>query len=162
MLNINKTTIAGHVGSVEIKYTSSGEAVLNLSVATNKHWKDKNGNKNTATQWHRVVVFGKLAQLVKDWIKKGTAVYLEGELRTRLWQDKQGTERWTTEVVLSGYNAILQVLDKKDVSNDKTDKDDKRDAKDDKDKSLAQVPQHQMSNEADDPSLVVPDDDIPF
>lgn len=158
MLNINKTTIAGHVGSVEIKYTSSDEAVLNLSIATNKNWKDKNGNKNTATQWHRVVVFGKLAALVKDWIKKGTAVYLEGELRTRLWQDKQGTDRWTTEVVLSGYNAILQVLDKKHASHDE------KSDKDDKDKTLTEVevPKHQMSNEADDPSLVVPDDDIPF
>lgn len=172
MLNINKTIIAGYVGSVEIKYTSGGEAVLNLSVATNKHWKDKDGNNNTAVQWHRVVVFGKLAQLVKDWVKKGTSIYLEGELRTRSWQDKHGADRWTTEVVLSGYSAVLQVLDKKDSKDSKDGKDNNnnkdskdnnnnKDEKDNKDEAL-EVPQHQVNDEADDPSSVVPDDGIPF
>jgi len=147
MLNINKTIIAGHVGSVDIKYTGSGDAVLNLSMATNKQWTDKQGNKNTATQWHKVVVFGKLAALVKNWVKKGTAIYVEGELRTRKWQDKEGTDRWTTEVVLSGYHSILQVLDKKD----------------EKEEALGDEPKHQTIDEGDDPTSVVPDDDdLPF
>lgn len=114
MLNINKVVVAGHVGSVEIRYTSSGDAVLNLSIATNRRWTDKDGNKSEAVEWHRVVVFGKLAELVKDWVKKGTQVYVEGVLRTRKWQDKSGNDRWTTEIVLSGYNAVLQVIDKKE------------------------------------------------
>jgi hypothetical protein len=76
MLNINKVVVAGHVGSVEIRYTSSGDAVLNLSIATNRRWTDKDGNKSEAVEWHRVVVFGKLAELVKDWVKKGTQVYV--------------------------------------------------------------------------------------
>lgn len=113
MLNVNKVIIGGYVGSVEIKYTSSGDPVLNMSVATNKKWTDKDGNKSTSTEWHRVVVFGKLAALVKDWIKQGSAVYAEGELRTRKWQDENSTNRWTTEIVLSGYSSVLQVLDKK-------------------------------------------------
>ena len=113
MLNINKAIIAGHVGSVEVKYTGGGDPVLNMSIATNKSWKDKEGNKQTVAEWHRVVVFGKLANLVKDWIKQGSAVYIEGELRTRKWQDKNGTDRWTTEIILSGYNSVLQMLDKK-------------------------------------------------
>lgn len=113
MLNINKVIIAGHVGSVEVKYTGGGDPVLNMSIATNKSWKNKEGNKQTVAEWHRVVVFGKLANLVKDWIKQGSAVYVEGELRTRKWQDKNGTDRWTTEIILSGYNSVLQMLDKK-------------------------------------------------
>ena len=147
MLNINKTIIAGHVGSVDIKHTSSGDPVLNLSIATNKQWTDKKGNKNTATEWHKVVVFGKLAALVKNWVKKGTAIYVEGELRTRKWQDKEGTDRWTTEIVLSGYHCILQVLDKKD----------------EKEEALGNAPKHQTIDEGDDPTSVVPDDDdLPF
>ncbi len=114
MLNINRVTIAGHVGSVEIRYTGGGDAVLNLSIATNRRWTDKDGNKNEAVEWHRVVVFGKLAELVKEWVKKGTQVYAEGVLRTRKWQDKEDNDRWTTEIVLSGYNAVLQVIDKKE------------------------------------------------
>ncbi|WP_369177863.1 single-stranded DNA-binding protein [Candidatus Thiodubiliella endoseptemdiera] len=114
MLNINKVVIAGHVGSVEIRYTGDDSVVLNLSVATNRRWTDKDGNKNEAVEWHRVIVFGKLAELVKEWVKKGTQVYAEGVLRTRKWQDKDGNDRWTTEIVLSGYNAILQVVDKKE------------------------------------------------
>ncbi|CAC5861755.1 Single-stranded DNA-binding protein [uncultured Gammaproteobacteria bacterium] len=114
MLNINKVMVAGHVGSVEIRYTGGGDAVLNLSIATNRRWIDKHGNKSEAVEWHRVVVFGQLAKLVKDWVKKGTQVYAEGVLRTRKWQDKGGNDRWTTEIVLSGYSAVLQVIDKKE------------------------------------------------
>lgn len=144
-LNLNKAVIAGHVGSVETKYTGGGAAVLNLSVATNEQWTDKDGNKNTATEWHRVVVFGKLAELVKDWVKKGSSVYIEGRMRTRKWQDKEGTDRWTTEVVVSGYGATIR------TSNDKSNKNASNDA-----------PESQARQEGDNPADKVPEDDIPF
>ena len=115
MLNINKITIAGHVGSIEARATADGKTVLNLSIATNKRWRNKQGDKQESTEWHRVVVFGKLAELVKNWIKTGTAIYVEGEQKTRKWQDKDGTDRWTTEIVVSGYSAVLQVLDSKEA-----------------------------------------------
>ena len=140
MLNINKVTVAGHVGSVEIRYTGGGDAVLNLSVATNRRWTDKDNNKNEAVEWHRVVVFGKLAELVKSWVKKGTQVYAEGELRTRKWQDKDGNDRWTTEIVLSGYSAILQVIDKKEQEEEQKNEPPKvEDA--DNDSAAGQVPE---------------------
>jgi len=140
MLNINKVTVAGHVGSVEIRYTGGGDAVLNLSVATNRRWTDKDNNKNEAVEWHRVVVFGKLAELVKSWVKKGTQVYAEGELRTRKWQDKDGNDRWTTEIVLSGYSATLQVIDKKEQEEEQKNEPPKvEDA--DNDSAAGQVPE---------------------
>ncbi len=118
MLNINKAIIAGHVGSVKIQHTSGGDAVLNLSVATNKRWKDKDEKINIYTQWHRVVVFGKLATAVKDFVKKGTAIYIEGEIRHRKWQDKDGVDRWIAEIIISGNQSMLRVLDKKEKEQD--------------------------------------------
>ena len=148
MLNINRVVVAGHVGSVEVRYTGGGDTVLNLSVATNKHWTDKDGNKNEAVEWHRVVVFGKLAELVKSWVKKGTQVYVEGELCTRKWQDKDGNDRWTTEIVLSGYSATLQVIDKKEQEEEQKNEPPKvEDA--DNDSAAGQVPNNQIASFVD-------------
>lgn len=99
--SINKVTIIGHVGHApETKYLPSGSAVTNLSVATSEEWKDKqSGEKKEHTEWHRVSMFGKLAEIAGEYLQKGSQVYIEGKLRTRKWQDKQGQDRYSTEIV---------------------------------------------------------------
>ena len=83
-----------------MKYTQSNTAVANLSLATSESWKDKDsGDLKTKTEWHRVVYFGKLAEIVEKYLDKGSSVYIEGKLQTRKWQDKSGADRWTTEIV---------------------------------------------------------------
>lgn len=98
---INKAIIVGTLGQdPEIRYTSNGAAIANLSVATNEEWKDKNtGEKQERTEWHRVSIFGKLAEICGKYLHKGSQVYLEGRIQTRKWQDKNGADRYTTEIV---------------------------------------------------------------
>jgi single-strand DNA-binding protein len=97
---VNKVILIGNLGQdPEVRYSPSGQAVCNISIATNEAWTDKNGQKQEKTEWHRVVVFGKLAELVGQYLKKGRQAYLEGKLQTRQWQDKDGQTRYTTEVV---------------------------------------------------------------
>jgi single-strand DNA-binding protein len=97
---INKVILIGNLGqNPEIKYTPNGQAVCNLSIATNESWTDKNGQKQEKTEWHRVVVFGKLAELCSQYLQKGRQAYIEGKLQTRSWQDKDNQTRYTTEVV---------------------------------------------------------------
>ncbi len=101
MNGVNKTIIIGTLGrDPEIKYTASGSAVVNLSVATNETWKDKTtGEMNERTEWHRIVMFGKLAEIAAQYLKKGSQAYFEGRLQTRKWQDQNGQDRYTTEIV---------------------------------------------------------------
>lgn len=98
---INKAIIVGTVGKdPEIKYTQSGSAVANVSVATNESWKDKNtGQQVEKTEWHRIVIFGKLAEIAGEYLKKGQQVYFEGKIQTRKWQGQDGQDRYTTEIV---------------------------------------------------------------
>jgi single-strand DNA-binding protein len=97
---INKVILIGNLGqNPEVRYSPSGQAICNLSIATNEAWTDKNGQKQEKTEWHRVVVFGKLAELCGQYLQKGRQCYLEGKLQTRQWQDKDGQTRYTTEVV---------------------------------------------------------------
>jgi len=98
---INKVIIVGNVGGdPETKYMPSGSAVTNLTVATNESWKDKQtGEQKERTEWHRVAMFGKLAEIAAEWLRKGSQVYIEGKLRTRKWQDKTGNDRYTTEII---------------------------------------------------------------
>jgi single-strand DNA-binding protein len=98
---INKVIIVGNVGGdPETRYMPSGSAVTNLTVATNETWKDKQtGEKKERTEWHRVSAFGKLAEIMAEYLRKGSQVYIEGKLRTRKWQDKSGNDRYTTEIV---------------------------------------------------------------
>lgn len=97
---INKAIIVGRIGKdPEVRYSSSGTAVCNVSVATSRKYKDKSGEKVEETEWHRVVVYDKLAEIVGQWVKKGALVYFEGRLKTRKWADKDGTEKYTTEIV---------------------------------------------------------------
>jgi single-strand DNA-binding protein len=108
---INKVIIVGNLGQdPEVRYLQNGGAVANLSVATSESWKDKNtGEQKTETEWHRVVIYQKLAEIAGEYLRKGSKVYLEGKLKTRKWTDKDGIERYTTEIVCNE----LQMLDGK-------------------------------------------------
>ena len=101
MASVNKVIIVGNLGAdPETRYLPSGEAVTNIRVATTDKWKDKaSGEMKEATEWHRVSFFGRLAEVAGEYLKKGSQVYVEGSLRTRKWQDKEGQERYTTEIV---------------------------------------------------------------
>jgi single-strand DNA-binding protein len=98
-MSVNKVILVGRLGqNPEVRYTPSGAAVANFSVATNENWTDKQGQKQEKTEWHRVVVWGKLAELCNQYLSKGRQVYLEGRLQTRQWQDKDGQTKYTTEI----------------------------------------------------------------
>lgn len=100
MASVNKVIIVGNLGrDPEVRYLPEGGAVANISVATTDTWKDKSGEKQERTEWHRVAFFGKLAEIAGEYLKKGSQVYVEGALRTRKWQDKEGKDRYTTEIV---------------------------------------------------------------
>ncbi|HEY3488116.1 MAG TPA: single-stranded DNA-binding protein [Gammaproteobacteria bacterium] len=100
---INKVILIGHLGQdPEVKYMPSGSAVANVSIATTESWKDKtSGEKQERTEWHKVVFFARLAEIVGEYLRKGSQVYVEGRLQTRKWQDKNGQDRYTTEIVAS-------------------------------------------------------------
>ena len=110
---INKVILVGNLGrEPDIKYTGDGKAIANLAVATNESWTDKtSGQKVEKTEWHRVVIFGRLADIAQKYLHKGSKVYIEGQLRTRSW-DQNGEKKYTTEVVLSGFSSVLQMLNK--------------------------------------------------
>ena len=101
MSSVNKALIIGNLGQdPEIKYTQSGSPVANLSVATSERWKDKNtGEQKEQVEWHRVVIFGRLAEIAEQYLKKGSKIFVEGKLQTRDWEDSEGKKRYTTEVV---------------------------------------------------------------
>ena len=98
---INKVILVGNLGNdPETRAMPSGDTVTNLSVATNESWKDKqSGEQKDRTEWHKVAMFGRLAEIAAEYLRKGSQVYIEGKLRTRKWQDQQGNDRWTTEIV---------------------------------------------------------------
>ena len=98
--SVNKVILVGNLGKdPEVRRMTSGEPVVNLSVATSETWKDKtSGEKKEATEWHRISAFGKLAEICGEYLRKGSQVYIEGSLRTRKWQDKEGQDRYTTEI----------------------------------------------------------------
>lgn len=113
MADLNRVSLLGRLGKdPEIRNTPSGEKVASFSIATGEQWKDKNtGEKKERTEWHSVVVWGALAGVAERFLAKGARVYVEGQQRTRKWQDQSGNDRWTTEVVLSGFSARLDVID---------------------------------------------------
>ena len=99
-MSVNRVTILGRLGQdTELKYTPSGSAVCNFSVATSESWTDKSGQKQEKTEWHRIVVWGKLAELCNQYLGKGKQCYIEGKLQTRSWDDKDGQKRYTTEIL---------------------------------------------------------------
>ena len=98
---VNKVILVGNLGKdPEVRYAPSGQAIANINIATSESWKDKNtGEKQEKTEWHRVVFFSRLAEIVGEYLKKGSQIYVEGRLQTRKWQDKEGKDRYTTEIV---------------------------------------------------------------
>jgi single-strand DNA-binding protein len=100
MASVNKVILIGNLGAdPETRYLPSGDAVTNIRIATTDTWKDKSGEKQEHTEWHRVAFFGKTAEIAGEYLKKGSPVYIEGRIRTRKWQDKEGQERYSTEIV---------------------------------------------------------------
>jgi single-strand DNA-binding protein len=100
MASVNKVILIGNLGAdPETRYLPSGDAVTNIRIATTDSWKDKSGEKQEHTEWHRVAFFGKTAEIAGEYLKKGSPVYVEGRIRTRKWQDKEGQERFSTEIV---------------------------------------------------------------
>jgi single-strand DNA-binding protein len=99
MASVNKVILIGNLGrDPEVRYTPNGDAVANLSIATTERWKDKNGEMQEQTEWHRVAFFGRQAEVCGEYLRKGSSVYVEGRLQTRKWTDKEGNERTTTEI----------------------------------------------------------------
>lgn len=111
--SVNKVILIGNLGrDPEVRTTQSGTKVANLSLATSDSWKDKNtGERKEKTEWHRVVIFGNLADIAERYLKKGSKVYVSGQLQTRKWQDQSGQEKYSTEVVLQGFGGELTMLD---------------------------------------------------
>lgn len=141
MASVNKVILIGNLGrDPEIRYMANGDAVANLALATTEQWKDKNGEKQQKTEWHRVVIYGKLAEVAGEYLKKSSSVYIEGKLQTRKWTDKSNVEHYTTEI-----NALtMQMLGGKPA---------------DKEDKPASRPQQRQESK---PSLDDIEDEIPF
>ena len=122
--SVNKVILLGNLGrDPEIRSMQSGSKMANFSIATSKRWKDRNTQEQKEkTSWHNIVIFGDgLVDIVEKYVKKGSKVYVEGELQTRKWQDQDGKDRYTTEVVLQGFNSNLTLLDSRGSSTNTTD-----------------------------------------
>ncbi|MBA5762095.1 single-stranded DNA-binding protein [Vibrio sp. 404] len=109
---VNKVILVGNLGQdPEVRYMPSGGAVANITVATSESWRDKaTGEQREKTEWHRVSLFGKLAEVAGEYLRKGSQVYIEGQLQTRKWQNQQGQDQYTTEIVVQGFNGVMQML----------------------------------------------------
>ena len=139
---VNKVILIGNLGQKpEMRYTATNSAVANLSIATTESWKDKeSGEMRDKTEWHKVVFFGKPAETIERYLDKGTKIYVEGKLQTRKWQDKDGNDRWTTEIVGNQFN----FLDSRPSQNDSS------------------MDQSGASTLPDDSSSGISEEDIPF
>ena len=108
MAGVNKVILIGNLGKdPEVRYTPGGQAVANFSIATNESWVDKQGTKQERTEWHRVVVWGKVAELCGEYLSKGRQVYIEGKLQTREWNNKEGVKQTTTEIVANQVGGVV-------------------------------------------------------
>jgi single-strand DNA-binding protein len=118
MASVNKVILVGNLGKdPEVRYMPNGEAVCNFSIATTDSWKDKAGEKQERTEWHNIVMYRKLAEIAGEYLKKGRPVYVEGRLQTRKWQDKEGADRYTTEIIADS----MQMLGSKDGGSSSSD-----------------------------------------
>ena len=107
MASLNRATLIGNLGKdPETRYSSSGDAITNITLATTEVWKDKNGEKQEKTEWHRVTFYRKLAEIAGEYLKKGRSVYVEGRLETRKWTDKNGVDRYTTEIIATDMKML--------------------------------------------------------
>ena len=155
---INKVILVGNVGvDPEVRYMPNGNAVATISVATSEAWKDKaTGEKQERTEWHRVVCYSRLGEIVGEYVRKGSKLYVEGSLRTRKWQDQQGQEKYTTEIIASD----IQMLDSKNAGSQSFD---------DMSQAQASAPaHHQTASKPQQPATAAQDafdqldDDVPF
>ena len=154
--SVNKTILLGNLGrDPEIRSMQSGSKMASFSIATSKRWKDRNTQEQKEkTSWHNIVVFGDgLVDIVEKYVKKGSKIYVEGELQTRKWQDKDGNDRYSTEVILQGYNSNLTLLDNRNNPQMSSNKSDEMDQS----KSIEDNSFGSQSNDSDDL-----DEDIPF
>ncbi|HIJ83155.1 MAG: single-strand binding protein [Magnetococcales bacterium] len=109
--SLNRVQLIGHLGAdPETRATQDGKAVTNLRIATSESWNDAQGQKQERTEWHRVVFFGRMAEVVQQYLRKGSQIFVEGRLQTRKWTDKQGAERYTTEIVAGGFGSQMVML----------------------------------------------------
>jgi single-strand DNA-binding protein len=112
--SLNKVILVGNLGrDPEIRSMQNGDKVANLSIATSENWKDRDGNRQEKSEWHRVVIFGKIAEVAERYLRKGSKVLIEGKLQTRKWTDQSGQDKYTTEVVVSGFGGNMVMLDGK-------------------------------------------------
>lgn len=112
--SLNKAQLIGNLGKdPEVRYTNDNRPIATITVATGESWNDKDGNRQEKSEWHRVVIFGKLAEVIEKYLKKGDKVFFEGKLQTRQWTDKEGTERYTTEIVVDSFNGQMVMLGSK-------------------------------------------------
>ena len=150
--SVNKVILLGNLGrDPEIRSMQSGSKMATFSIATSKRWKDKNTQEQKEkTSWHNVVVFGDgLVNIVENYVKKGSKIYVEGELQTRKWQDQDGNDRYTTEVVLQGYNCNLTLLDSRNNTNQSSEIT--------QESSIADEKTESQTSDSEDP-----EEDIPF
>ena len=111
---VNKVILVGNLGKdPEVRYTQDGKAVASLTLATSESWKDQSGQVQEKTEWHRVSIFGKLAEIAGEYLRKGSQIYIEGKLQTRKWTNKEGQDQYTTEIVLDPFNGVMQMLGSK-------------------------------------------------
>ncbi|HCM3124886.1 TPA: single-stranded DNA-binding protein [Klebsiella aerogenes] len=151
---VNKVIIIGRLGQdPEVRYAPSGAAFANLTVATSEQWRDKQtGEQKEQTEWHRVVISGKLAEIAGEYLRKGSEVYLEGKLRTRKWTDHNGVDKYTTEIQV-GINGTMQMLGGKQVGNEQN--------MSTRNSAHPQTPAAEQKYERSEPPMDF-DDDIPF
>jgi len=116
MAGVNKVILVGNLGAdPEARSLNNGGEVVNMRIATSENWKDRDGNRQERTEWHNVVIFNEnLGRVAKSYLKKGSKVYVEGQIQTRKWADKDGNDRYTTEIVLQKFRGELQLLDSRD------------------------------------------------
>jgi single-strand DNA-binding protein len=151
-VSINKVILVGNVGQdPEVRTLSDGREIANFSLATSESWKDKStGEKKEKTEWHRLVIFSQgLVNIVKNYVKKGTKLYVEGSVQTRKWTDAQGVEKFTTEIVLQNFNSSLQILDSRERSSGQS-------------SSSSDYSSNKSRNNNSDISVEENDDEIPF
>lgn len=153
---LNKVQIIGRLGrDPEVRYSQSGDAITNLSVATTETWKNKtSGERQEKTEWHRVVIFGKLAEIAGEYLRKGALAYFEGKLQTRKWQNQNGQDQYTTEIVVDSFSGTMKMLGGRDgAANDNSPPQQQR---------QAAAGGGGQTRQAPPPNMADMDDDIPF
>ncbi|BAH83451.1 single-stranded DNA-binding protein [Candidatus Ishikawella capsulata] len=166
---INKVMLIGNLGQdPEVRYMQNGNLVVNINLATSETWRDKKtGEKKDNTEWHRIVLFGKLAEVASEYLRKGSQVYIEGQLRTRKWQDQNGKDRYTTEIVV-GSNGTMQMLGNRQVNStitplSVTNKSNWKNTQDNTEQYNCDIEESSLSDELKDKNTPLElDEDIPF